>query len=224
VNNQMFDVGEGAYFTLVNQPVANYLSGAVGGLDQNEADDADNVQYTGGTKEVTTSFTKISQIQGNSLATMKVTAIDMTGSPQGRDFVLAGDGDGLGQGTLRDILSVQVFNAAGVKVEDTADLANFNSATVDIDLSGLTAVISGLDAGYKIQWVTSGVHDQVLIEDVAGKFDIGAFGTTELNPTPDQVLSFTAQVTDGDGDQAQDVFLVGIDGTGIYDNGSVILS
>jgi len=35
VNNQMFDPGDGAYFTYVNDPVANFLSGAPGGLTQN---------------------------------------------------------------------------------------------------------------------------------------------------------------------------------------------
>jgi hypothetical protein len=48
----MFDAGEGAYFTFVKNPVANFLAGAPSGLDQGEADDADNIQYTGGTIEV----------------------------------------------------------------------------------------------------------------------------------------------------------------------------
>jgi hypothetical protein len=39
--------------------VFSYLSGAPGGLDQGEADDADNIQYTGGTIEVGGGFVKI---------------------------------------------------------------------------------------------------------------------------------------------------------------------
>src|SRR5204863_5772444 len=46
VNNQMFDPGEAARFTLVKNPNTNFLSG---NLDSNEADDADNMQFTGGT-------------------------------------------------------------------------------------------------------------------------------------------------------------------------------
>src|SRR5439155_9367610 len=40
INNQMFDAGEGAYFTFVNTPNPDFLSGAPNGLDQGEADDA----------------------------------------------------------------------------------------------------------------------------------------------------------------------------------------
>src|SRR5204863_8721512 len=66
VNNQMFDPGDGAFFTFVKNPAADFLAGAPGGLDQGEADDADNIQYTGGTVEGNGAFVKIAQIQGNS--------------------------------------------------------------------------------------------------------------------------------------------------------------
>ncbi len=72
-----------------------------------------------------------------------------------------------------------------------------------------------------MEWDTAGVHDQVLIEGVAGKFDIGGFGTNQSQPTPDQVLYFEATVTDGDGDSSTDAFVVGIDGTGPNDDGVV---
>ena len=61
----------------------------------------------------------------------------------------------------------------------------------------------------------------MLIEGVAGKFDIGGFGTTQAQPTPDQMLDFVAKVTDGDGDSNTAGFSIGIDGTGIYDDGHV---
>src|SRR5207249_1801816 len=50
VNNQMFDPGDGAYFTYVKSPNPDFLAGAPNGLDQGEADNADNIQYTGGTQ------------------------------------------------------------------------------------------------------------------------------------------------------------------------------
>ena len=109
----MFDAGEGAYFTFVKNPVADFLAGAPNGLDQNEADDADNIQYTGGTLEVNSGFLKISQIQGNSLATMDIKAFNMAGSPQGQTFAKTG----LGTGPVVSITAVRVFNAAGVKIE-----------------------------------------------------------------------------------------------------------
>jgi hypothetical protein len=61
VNNQMFDPGEGAYFTYAKNPDPRYLAGAPNGLDQKEADDADNILYTGGTLAANSAFTVISQ-------------------------------------------------------------------------------------------------------------------------------------------------------------------
>jgi hypothetical protein len=203
VNNQMFDAGEGAYFTFVKNPVANFLAGAPGGLDQGEADDADNMQYTGGTLEVNSGFTVISQIQGNAAATMKITTYNVTGSPQGRDLTTAT------QAPVA-ITAVRVLDADGQQV-----------ANPQVTLTAGVATVAGLGAGYTVEWDTGGLHDRVLIEAVAGKFDIGGFGTSQPQPTPDQLLTFEATVTDGDGDTALDVFTVGIDGTGIYDDGVI---
>jgi hypothetical protein len=210
VNNQMFDAGEGAYFTYVKSPNTDFLAGFVpNGLDQNEADDADNIQYTGGTLTATQAFAQISQIQGNSLATMKITAFDIGDSPQGTGFVSGANG--LGTGTHVDITSVHVFNATGTDV-----------SSGKVSISGGVATVSGLSAGFKIEWATSAVHDRALIEDVAGKFDIGGFGITQTQATPDQKLDFVARATDGDGDFKTASFSIGIDGTGINHDGHVV--
>lgn len=176
IDNQMFDPGDGAYFTFVKNPVPNFLAGAAGGLDQNEADDADNMQYTGGTIESDGGFVVISQIQGNALATMKIEAFNITGSPQGRDLITAS-----GQNDVA-LARIKVYNAAGTLIEDTGDLAHFNSPTVSVSFSGGDATVSGLGAGYKIEFLTgdsSTKFDQVRITGVAGKFDIGGFGVNE---------------------------------------------
>ena len=47
VNSQMFDPGEGAYFTYVKNPDTNFLGRPT--LSPTEANDADNILYTGGT-------------------------------------------------------------------------------------------------------------------------------------------------------------------------------
>ena len=199
VNNQMFDPGDGAYFTYVKSPDANFLSGAPGGLDQNEADDADNILYAGGTLSATTASTTISQTQGNSAATMKITAFDVAGSPQGTDFV-----SGLAGGTPVTITSVKV-----------------NGLAVGFTPSGNGVVVGGLQAGDTIEWTTSAPHDRVLTECVAGKFDLGAFSITQAAPTPDQKLDFVVRATDGDGDSSTAGFSIGIDGTGVNDDGLV---
>ena len=206
VNNQMFDAGDGAYFTFVNNPVANFLAGAPGGLTQGEADDADNIQYTGGTREVSSAFTRISQIQGNSPATMQIQCFNITGAPQGQTFV----NTGLGTGAAAPITAVRVFDENG----DPA-------SGVTIDIVGGVATVGGLHADYRIEWDTSSVHDQVLITGAGGKFDIGGFGALQASPTPDQVLNFVVKATDGDTDSSTAGFSVGIDGTGIFDDGIV---
>jgi hypothetical protein len=179
VNNQMFDPGDGAFFTFVRNPVPNYLAGAAGGLDQNEADDADNMQYTGGTIESNSAFVQISQIQGNSLASMTIAAYDIDGSPQGRNLITE-------SGQAEDLVAltrVVVYNAAGTKIEDTGDLAHFNSPTVSVTFSASgIATVNGVGAGYKIEVFTindTTKFDQVLVTGTAGKFDIGGFGVNE---------------------------------------------
>jgi hypothetical protein len=196
VNSQMFDAGEGAYFTYAKSPNTNFLGA---GLSQTEANDADNILYTGGTLTATAASTTISQTQGNGPATMKITAFDISGSPQQRTFV-----SGLGSGTTPTITSVKVN---GVAVSFTTD--------------GNGVIVGGLKSGDTIEWTTSAPHDRVLIEGVAGKFDIGGFAITQANPTPDQRLDFVAKITDGDGDTNTAGFSVGIDGTGSFDDGIV---
>ena len=61
----------------------------------------------------------------------------------------------------------------------------------------------------------------MLIEGVAGKYDLGGFNIQLQQPTPDQKLDFTVQIADADGDTASDSFSIGIDGTGINDDGVV---
>ncbi len=208
VNNQMFDAGEGAYFSYVDDPVANFLSGAPGGLDQNEADDADNIQYTGGTVDVTSAFFVISQLQGNDLATVDITTYLLGTAETGVDFVT-----NLGNGTSPDIIRVKVYDENGDLIEDTGDLGNFNDATVVVTgIGDPTVRVAGLDADYRVEWITDGEHNQSLVEGVAGKFDIGLFGISEPTPTPDKELEFTVAITDFDGDVEDDTFTIGIDG------------
>ncbi len=107
---------------------------------------------------------------------------------------------------------MRVFDAAGAKVQEFVPAPGSTTVTV-----------GNLGAKYKVEWDTTAHHDQVLIEGVAGKFDIGGFGTTQGAPTPDQVLNFVARVVDGDGDSSTDAFAIGIDGTGIFDDDIVNL-
>ena len=207
VNNQMFDPGDGAYFVYIDDPVANYLSGVPGGLSSTEADDADNVQYTGGTVDVTTASITISQMQGNKGATMKLTTFLGT-AEQGRDMVLTPDG------TSPNIVTVRVIKPDGTVYEFDADS---DPAIGFVDVTGLgttSVVVSGLDKGYTVEWDTDTLHNRVLVEGVAGKFDVGKFSIGEAGVTPDAELDFQVTIEDFDtfGDTAVADFTIGIDG------------
>ena len=78
-----------------------------------------------------------------------------------------------------------------------------------------------MGGGDRIEWTTATPHDRVLIKGAGGKFDVGAFDITQAQPTPDQKLDFVVRATDGDGDFSTSSFSIGIDGTGIYDDGLV---
>src|SRR5262249_498897 len=199
VNSQMFDPGEGAYFTYITGPSLIGLS-----------DNANNIAYTG-TETATSASARISQTQSGSLATMKITAYDIGDAPQGPAFVtslpLGANPPG---GTQVAITSVKVFDAAHNDVTGTK-----------VSITGGVATVSGLDSGFTIQWTTSAPHDRVLINGVAGKFDVGRFDITHAQPTPDQKLDFVARATDGDGDFKTASFSIGIDGTGSFDDGHV---
>ena len=63
----------------------------------------------------------------------------------------------------------------------------------------------------------------MLIEGVAGKYDLGGFNIIAAQPTPDQQFDFTVNETDFDNDVVtSNEFSVGVDGTGVNDNDAVI--
>jgi hypothetical protein len=218
VNNQMFDPGDGAYFTFINDPDPDFISGIAGGLSSTEADNINNVQYNEDlagppTLEVSTAFLGISQTQSNKPVSMTIEAFNITGGPQEEAFAAA-----LGQNHV-NVTEVRVYDGDGTLLENSD--GSVNHADITISFSGGVATVGGLLRDYTVQWDTDAVHDQVLITGATGKFDIGKFGFLETNEIPDQLLSFTAQVTDGDGDTASDSWNIGIDGTGSFDNDSV---
>ena len=65
----------------------------------------------------------------------------------------------------------------------------------------------------------------MLIEGVAGKYDLGGFNIVQLQPTPDQQFDFVVNETDFDNDVVtSNEFSVGVDGTllGVNDNDNVL--
>jgi len=203
VNNQMFDPGDGARFTFVKNPDPRFLGTA---LDAGEADLAGNMVYgttaLRETLEVTSGFLKVVQSQGNTGRTMRLSLTNLTGAPQGAALLTA-------TGSAANLTEVKVTSSTG---QVRTVLANGSAASVDI---------TNLNAGDTVSWKSATPFDQALVQCVAGKFDIGGFGTTQGAPTPDQKLDFVVRVTDGDGDSSTDNFSIGIDGTGPFHDGVV---
>ena len=83
-----------------------------------------------------------------------------------------------------------------------------------------------------MRWTTDGTHDRVLIKNISNDdgitgndnntFDIGGFALAQAQPAPDELLPFTVQIADADGDTASADFKIGIDGTGTFDNDAVV--
>jgi len=181
--NQMFDPGEGHFFIYVDDPAAAGVAGV--GLDQNNADDADTIGFNG-TLPQTGAQVEIVQVQGNDTASIKITAYDFTfGSAvntngEARDLVtdpLDANATDLAPTSVApvSITRVKVFDQNGNLIEDTGDLAHFNDPGVAVTFAGGVATVSGLNDNYTVEWRTSAPHDGVLIEGVAGKYDLGGF-------------------------------------------------
>ncbi len=223
--NQSTNPGEGIYFAYVNNIQPSYLSGAPGGLDQNEADDADNILYDGGTFEADSAYVDIAQVVGKDLASIELSAYDMDGAPQQRDFVDYID-DTFGPKTDDQVTidAIIVTDSGGNVIVDTTNgiVDPDGVVTVAFNHDGNGSVlVTGLDQDYRVQFFTDG-HDLALIEGVEGKFDIGGFAIVREGSTPDELLDFTVRIEDFDGDTADSSFSVGIDGTGEFDDDMVV--
>jgi hypothetical protein len=220
VNSQMFDAGEGAYFTIVNNITDDFLGGAPNGLTETEADYAANIQYAT-LFGVTGAKLGISQLQGNDLATAKFTAYSLTGNPQGATLLSASHSFS----NEVDIAHVVVYDQDGTTVLEDSNSPNANNsivitfdATTVNGVTKHTATVAGLDAGdiVKIETAGGATFNQVLVDDVFGKFDVGSFGLSQPQAIPDQTLHFTVTATDQDGDTASDAFVVNVDAVPFY--------
>jgi hypothetical protein len=188
-NNQMIDPpggkngAEGMYFTFVSG--AN-TDNTVPNLDQNEADEESSINFTGLVSTTSAAFT-VAQLQPNKAATLKISAFT-TVLATGDNYV-----DNLQNNTAVNISSVVVRDSAGNLVTG-----------LSINLNGDTAVISGVKAGYVIEYQTSGGHNRVLIENVGSanknfdaSFDIGGFSLPQTVQSTGEVGSMMVFEDDG---------------------------
>jgi hypothetical protein len=187
VNSQMFNPNDGAFFTYVNDILDTYLSGAKGGLSATEADYGQNMRYAN-LIEAHTASVHISQIQdANNPAGVLITAYDLNDDYQGLDL-LSHRGGMNGGGTKATIDHVVIYASDGHTVLADSNVAGPQNGITIVINSGV-ANVQGLSVADVIEWHTTGVHNQVSIENnsAAGKFDIGGFDIREGSSDTDSL-------------------------------------
>ncbi|WP_435605328.1 DUF5801 repeats-in-toxin domain-containing protein [Pseudomonas knackmussii] len=186
-NNQMITEQEGIRFTFVTGARQNVT---IPNLDQNEADVEANIDFTGVFMARTASF-DIVQLQSGKSAVVKISALNTAAEP-GVNFV-----DGYGNDSSVAITNVRVINNATGQVIENSN-GSVNDPSIVITISGGIATITGVKAGYKIEYTTSADHDRVLIENGAAlnasgnthaDFDIGGFKLVQVSNTTAEIGS-----------------------------------
>ncbi|WP_448093194.1 DUF5801 repeats-in-toxin domain-containing protein [Pseudomonas lini] len=148
-NNQMITEGEGIRFSFVTGARQDMT---IPNLDQNEADVETNIDFTGVVNVNTVSFDVV-QLQSGKSAVVKISAFS-TVAESGEFFI-----DGYAGDLARPISNVRVLNSAGDVINDPAII-------ISIDANGV-ATITGIKAGYVIEYTTTLEHNRVLIENGA---------------------------------------------------------
>ncbi|CAI8902656.1 Flagellar hook-length control protein FliK [Pseudomonas sp. IT-P74] len=171
-NNQMIVEQEGIRFSFVT---GARQSVTIPNLDQNEADVESNVDFTGVFNAKSASFDVV-QLQSGKSAVVRVSASSTAAEP-GTNFI-----NGYGNDSPVAITNVRVFNSIGQVIENSN--GSVNDPAITISFAAGVATITGVKAGYQIEYTTAADHNRVLVENGAAvnakgnehaDFDIGAF-------------------------------------------------
>ncbi|WP_256348548.1 DUF5801 repeats-in-toxin domain-containing protein [Pseudomonas sp. PDM24] len=180
-NNQMIVEQEGIRFTFVTGARQDVT---VPNLSQTEADVESNIDFTGVFNSTSASFDVV-QLQGGKSAVVKISAFNTAAEP-GVNFVNGYTGD-----TAVAITNVLVTNISTGQVIENSD-GSVNDPAINISFSGGVATITGVLAGYQIEYTTTADHNRVLIENGAAvdargndhaDFDIGGFTLRDTSTT-----------------------------------------
>ncbi|WP_256578033.1 S-layer family protein [Pseudomonas sp. Irchel s3h17] len=172
-NNQMIVEQEGIRFSFVTGARQNVT---IPNLDQNEADVESNIDFTGVVNTKVATFDVV-QLQSGKSAVVKVSAFS-TVVESGVNFINGYVGD-----TAIAITNVRVINiSTGLVIENSN--GSVNDPAILISFVGGVATITGVKAGYRIEYTTTLDHNRVLVENGAAldakgnnhaDFDIGGF-------------------------------------------------
>ncbi|WP_443201017.1 T1SS-143 repeat domain-containing protein, partial [Pseudomonas sp. B3G-3] len=186
-NNQMIVEQEGIRFTFVTGARQDVT---IPNLDQNEADVEANIDYTAVFNAKTANFDVV-QLQSGKSAVVKISAFS-TAVESGTDFV-----NGYANDTSVAITSVLVIdNSTGQVIENSN--GSVNDPSIAISFASGVATVTGVKAGYKIEYTTTADHNRVLIENGAAldakgndhaDFDIGGFVLRQAATTTAEIGS-----------------------------------
>lgn len=197
-NSQMITEQEGIRFTFVTGARADVT---IPNLDQNEADLESNIDFTGMFGARTADFDVV-QLQSGKSAQVKVTAYS-TAVESGNGFI-----DGYAGDATVSITGVRVLDSAtGTALETFSSGAEGGlSTTIAISITNGVATITGVKAGYSIEYTTSADHNRVLIENGAAlnasgnthaDFDIGGFRLLQVSSATAEIGSMMNFEDDG---------------------------
>ncbi|EJM13403.1 hypothetical protein PMI21_04167 [Pseudomonas sp. GM18] len=172
-NNQMITEQEGIRFSFVTGARQDVT---VPNLSQTEADVESNIDFTSVYNTTSANFDVV-QLQSGKSAVVKVSAFSTAAEP-GANFI-----NGYANDAPVAITNVQVINNSTGLVIENSD-GSVNDPTINISIVGGVATITGVLAGYQIEYTTTSNHNRVLIENGAAidargndhaDFDIGGF-------------------------------------------------
>ncbi|MGY4664614.1 hypothetical protein ACVWZ9_005408 [Pseudomonas chlororaphis] len=186
-NSQMITEQEGIRFTFVTGARQDVT---IPNLDQNEADLEANIDFTAMFNAKAANF-DIVQLQGGKSAVVRISAFN-TAVESGASFV-----NGYANDTSVAITNVRVINIATGLVIENSD-GSVNDTSILISFDGGVATITGVKAGYQIEYTTAADHNRVLIENGAAldargnthaDFDIGGFTLRQASTTTAEIGS-----------------------------------
>jgi hypothetical protein len=186
-NNQMITEQEGIRYSFVT---GAKLSTTIPNLDQTAADVEANIDFTAVFNTKTANFDVV-QLQSGKSAVVKISAFS-TAAESGVAFV-----NGYANDASIAITNVRVVNISTGQVIENSD-GSANDPAIVISFSGGVATISGVKAGYQIEYTTTADHNRVLIENGAAldakgtnhaDFDIGGFTLVQASVSKTEIGS-----------------------------------
>ncbi|NSX06960.1 hypothetical protein HTX81_00010 [Pseudomonas lini] len=195
-NSQMITEQEGIRYSFVTGARQDLT---IPNLDQNEADVEANIDFTDVVNANKASFDVV-QLQSGKTAVVKISAFS-TAVESGTTFI-----DGYANDSPVEITSVSVINiSTGLVIESSDGPEDDPAIAITFDADGV-ATITGVKAGYRIEYTTTDEHNRVLIENGAAldargnthaDFDIGGFKLLQTAVTTAEIGSQIVFEDDG---------------------------